>query len=215
MTCSSPRAILPAGRFNIDFTLNTVAALLLLAGYSINDTVVVFDRIRENRRKYKRMTLTDMINLSTNQIATRTTLVSAATALSVMPLSVRRPGAAEFQRRDPVRHRGRHLLLHLCRGGAAALSARGGRRASSECRLAGAAMPTTSSSISSLDHGALTPAGRCDTDRMRRARQAQRPAPGREASRVKAGTSRACRNRLDIARSRRRGSRRRCGSAPG
>jgi preprotein translocase subunit SecF len=78
-----------AGFFSIlqlDFTINTVAALLLLAGYSINDTVVVFDRIRENRRKYKRMSLPDMINLSTNQIATRTTLVSAATALSVIPL---------------------------------------------------------------------------------------------------------------------------------
>jgi preprotein translocase subunit SecF len=78
-----------AGLFSIlhmDFTLNTVAALLLLAGYSINDTVVVFDRIRENRRKYKRMKLADLINLSTNQIATRTTLVSAATALSVIPM---------------------------------------------------------------------------------------------------------------------------------
>mgnify|MGYP001548583054 FL=1 len=71
---------------HLDFNINTVASLLLLAGYSINDTVVVFDRIRENRRKYKRMSLVDMINLSTNQIATRTTLVSAATALSVVPL---------------------------------------------------------------------------------------------------------------------------------
>ena len=78
-----------AGFFSVlqlDFNINTVASLLLLAGYSINDTVVVFDRIRENRRKYKRMALRDMINLSTNQIATRTTLVSAATALSVIPL---------------------------------------------------------------------------------------------------------------------------------
>ncbi|HKU64227.1 MAG TPA: protein translocase subunit SecF [Rhizomicrobium sp.] len=78
-----------AGFFSVmhlDFNINTVAALLLLAGYSINDTVVVFDRLRENRRKYKRMPLVDMINLSTNQIATRTTLVSAATALSVVPL---------------------------------------------------------------------------------------------------------------------------------
>ncbi|HKU54454.1 MAG TPA: protein translocase subunit SecF [Rhizomicrobium sp.] len=78
-----------AGFFSVmhlDFNINTVAALLLLAGYSINDTVVVFDRLRENRRKYKRMPLADMINLSTNQIATRTTLVSAATALSVVPL---------------------------------------------------------------------------------------------------------------------------------
>ena len=72
--------------YDIDFTINTVAALLLLAGYSINDTVVVFDRLRENRRKYKRMGLKDMINLSTNQIATRTTLVSFATAVSVVPL---------------------------------------------------------------------------------------------------------------------------------
>lgn len=78
-----------AGLFSLtqmDFTINTVAALLLLAGYSINDTVVVFDRIRENRRKYKRMSLRDLINLSTNQIATRTTLVSAATALSILPM---------------------------------------------------------------------------------------------------------------------------------
>ncbi|HEY3637718.1 MAG TPA: protein translocase subunit SecF [Rhizomicrobium sp.] len=78
-----------AGLFSfthMEFSLNSVAALLLLAGYSINDTVVVFDRIRENRRKYKRMPLPEMINLSTNQIATRTTLVSAATALTMVPL---------------------------------------------------------------------------------------------------------------------------------
>ncbi len=78
-----------AGMFSVlhmDFTLNSVAALLLLAGYSINDTVVVFDRIRENRRKFKRMPLPELINLSTNQIATRTTLVSAATALTMVPL---------------------------------------------------------------------------------------------------------------------------------
>ncbi|MCX7280481.1 MAG: protein translocase subunit SecF [Alphaproteobacteria bacterium] len=81
--------LVTAGFFSVvglDFNINTVASLLLLAGYSINDTVVVFDRIRENRRKYKRMSLIEMINLSTNQIATRTTLVSAATALSVIPL---------------------------------------------------------------------------------------------------------------------------------
>jgi preprotein translocase subunit SecF len=71
---------------DLEFNLTAIAALLALAGYSINDTVVVFDRLRENRRKYKRMALVDMINLSTNQIATRTTLVSAATALSVIPL---------------------------------------------------------------------------------------------------------------------------------
>lgn len=72
--------------FQWEFNLNTVAALLLLAGYSINDTVVVFDRIRENRRKYKRMGLAELINLSTNQILVRTILVSGSTALAVIPL---------------------------------------------------------------------------------------------------------------------------------
>jgi preprotein translocase subunit SecF len=83
--------LVTAGFFSVlhlDFTLNSVAALLLLAGYSINDTVVVFDRIRENRRKYKRMALPELINLSTNQIATRTTLVSVATALTMVPMAI-------------------------------------------------------------------------------------------------------------------------------
>lgn len=74
--------------FQLDFSINSVAALLLLAGYSINDTVVVFDRIRENRRKYKRTEMRELINLSTNQIATRTTLVSVATSLAILPLMI-------------------------------------------------------------------------------------------------------------------------------
>ncbi|MGH6684782.1 MAG: protein translocase subunit SecF [Pseudolabrys sp.] len=73
---------------HLDFTLTSIAALLTLAGYSINDTVVVFDRIRENRRKYKRMGLGDLINLSTNQMLTRTILTSAATAISIIPLLI-------------------------------------------------------------------------------------------------------------------------------
>ena len=72
----------------LEFNIYTVASLLLLAGYSINDTVVVFDRIRENRRKYKRMSLVDMINLSTNQMVTRTILTSVATAISLLPLLI-------------------------------------------------------------------------------------------------------------------------------
>ncbi|MGO8711779.1 MAG: protein translocase subunit SecF [Rhizomicrobium sp.] len=74
--------------FHLDFSLTSVAALLTLAGYSINDTVVVFDRIRENRRKYKRMGLGDLINLSTNQMITRTILTSGATAISIIPLLI-------------------------------------------------------------------------------------------------------------------------------
>ena len=88
-----------AGLFSIlhlDFTLTSIAALLTLAGYSINDTVVVFDRIRENRRKYKRMRLPDLINLSTNQMLTRTILTSVATALSIIPLYFFVPALKEF-----------------------------------------------------------------------------------------------------------------------
>jgi preprotein translocase SecF subunit len=83
--------LVTAGLFSLlhlDFTLETVAALLTLAGYSINDTVVVFDRIRENRRKFKRMSLPDLINLSTNQTLTRTVLTSVATAVSILPLLI-------------------------------------------------------------------------------------------------------------------------------
>ena len=81
--------LVTAGLFSIlhwDFTLTSIAALLTLAGYSINDTVVVFDRIRENRRKFKRMNLGDLINLSTNQMLTRTILTSVCTATSIIPL---------------------------------------------------------------------------------------------------------------------------------
>ncbi|HEY1707022.1 MAG TPA: protein translocase subunit SecF [Rhizomicrobium sp.] len=83
--------LVTAGMFSVlhlDFTLTSIAALLTLAGYSINDTVVVFDRIRENRRKYKRMPLGELINLSTNQMMTRTILTSVATATSIFPILI-------------------------------------------------------------------------------------------------------------------------------
>ncbi|MGQ0742393.1 MAG: protein translocase subunit SecF [Alphaproteobacteria bacterium] len=70
----------------LDFNLTSVAALLTLAGYSVNDTVVVFDRIRENRRRYKRMPLGELINLSTNQTLSRTVMTSVTTSLSILPL---------------------------------------------------------------------------------------------------------------------------------
>lgn len=70
----------------MDFNLDSVAALLTLAGYSVNDTVVVFDRIRENRRRYKRMSLTDLINISINQTLSRTVLTAVTTAIALIPL---------------------------------------------------------------------------------------------------------------------------------
>jgi len=70
----------------LDFTLTSVAALLTLAGYSVNDTVVVFDRIRENRRRFKRMGIKELINISTNQTLSRTVLTSVTTSISIVPL---------------------------------------------------------------------------------------------------------------------------------
>lgn len=81
--------LVTAGLFSVfqwEFSLSSVAALLTLAGYSVNDTVVVFDRIRENRRRYKKMSLGDLINLSTNQTLSRTVLTSGTTAVSIIPL---------------------------------------------------------------------------------------------------------------------------------
>ena len=69
-----------------EFDLATVAALLTLAGYSINDTVVVFDRIRENLRKYKKMSLEQLLDLSINETLSRTVLTSSVTALAVLAL---------------------------------------------------------------------------------------------------------------------------------
>ncbi|MFV0368850.1 MAG: protein translocase subunit SecF [Hyphomicrobiaceae bacterium] len=72
----------------MDFGLSEVAALLTLAGYSINDTVVVFDRIRENLRRYKRMPLTELMNLSINETLSRTILTATTTFLAVLSLYV-------------------------------------------------------------------------------------------------------------------------------
>jgi preprotein translocase SecF subunit len=65
--------------FQLEFDLSIVAALLTILGYSINDTVVVSDRIRENLRKYKRMGLTELLNLSINETLSRTVLTGATT----------------------------------------------------------------------------------------------------------------------------------------
>jgi preprotein translocase subunit SecF len=70
----------------LDFNLTAIACLLTLAGYSINDTVVVFDRIRENLRRYKRADFRTIINMSVNQTLSRTIMTSATTALSITPL---------------------------------------------------------------------------------------------------------------------------------
>ncbi|MEQ9608800.1 MAG: protein translocase subunit SecF [Kiloniellaceae bacterium] len=74
--------------FQLEFNLTILAALLTIAGYSINDTVVVFDRIRENLRGYKAMPMERLIDLSVNQTLRRTLLTSGTTLLAVLALLV-------------------------------------------------------------------------------------------------------------------------------
>jgi len=72
----------------IEFNLSTVAAILTIAGYSINDTVVVFDRVRENLRKYKSLPLLELLNNSVNETLSRTVMTSATTLLALLSLYI-------------------------------------------------------------------------------------------------------------------------------
>ncbi|NQW08481.1 MAG: protein translocase subunit SecF [Alphaproteobacteria bacterium] len=71
-----------------EFNLATVAAVLTIAGYSINDTVVVYDRVRENLRRYKKMPLAELFELSINETLSRTTMTSVTTLLALVAIYV-------------------------------------------------------------------------------------------------------------------------------
>ena len=70
----------------LEFNLSTVAAVLTIAGYSINDTVVVFDRVRENLRRYKTLSLPELLNRSINETLSRTVITSFTTLLALLAL---------------------------------------------------------------------------------------------------------------------------------
>lgn len=70
----------------IEFNLATLAAVLTIAGYSINDTVVIFDRVRESARKYKSLPVTQMLNKALNETITRTLMTSMTTLLALFCL---------------------------------------------------------------------------------------------------------------------------------
>ncbi len=72
----------------IRFDLATIAALLTIIGYSINDTVVIFDRVRENLRKYKQRPLRDVMNLSVNETLSRTVMTSGTTLMALLALLI-------------------------------------------------------------------------------------------------------------------------------
>ncbi len=70
----------------MEFNLSTVAAILTIAGYSINDTVVVYDRVRENLRKFKTLDLGQLLNNSINQTFSRTIMTSLTTLIALFAL---------------------------------------------------------------------------------------------------------------------------------
>ena len=83
--------ILTIGIFSelqIKFDLAIIAALLTIVGYSLNDTVVVFDRVRENLRKYKKKELAEVLNISINETLSRTLMTSVTTLLALISLYV-------------------------------------------------------------------------------------------------------------------------------
>jgi SecD/SecF fusion protein len=72
----------------IEFNLTSIAAILTIVGYSINDTVVVYDRVRENLRRYKRMPIAELLDLSMNQTLARTVLTGVTTLFALAALSI-------------------------------------------------------------------------------------------------------------------------------
>jgi preprotein translocase subunit SecF len=70
----------------IDFDLTSIAALLTILGYSLNDTVVIYDRIRENLRKYKRLPMTDLLNSSINSTLSRSIITHVTVTLALLAL---------------------------------------------------------------------------------------------------------------------------------
>lgn len=74
--------------FHIEFNLTALAAILAVIGYSLNDTIVIFDRIRENFRKLRKKTSVEIVNLSINQTLSRTIMTSATTLFVVLSLCI-------------------------------------------------------------------------------------------------------------------------------
>ncbi len=72
----------------LEFNLSIIAAILTIVGYSMNDTVVVYDRVRENLRRFKKMPLSDLANLSINSTLSRTVMTSVTTLLALFSLYI-------------------------------------------------------------------------------------------------------------------------------
>ena len=89
--CTLHDVVLTIGLYSatqLDFNLTSIAAVLTIVGYSLNDTVVVYDRVRENLRRYKRLPMSELIDLSVNQMLSRTLMTSITTLLALAALFV-------------------------------------------------------------------------------------------------------------------------------
>ena len=83
--------VLTVGLFSFtqkEISMPVLAALLTIIGYSLNDTIVVFDRVRENMRKYKKKKLVDVLNLSVNEMLNRTLMMTLTTLVVLIALFV-------------------------------------------------------------------------------------------------------------------------------
>ena len=74
------------GRLGLEFDLRVLAALLAIVGYSLNDTIIIYDRIRENMEMHTKFDLVEVLNLSVNQTLSRSILTSGTTLMAVLAL---------------------------------------------------------------------------------------------------------------------------------
>ena len=79
--------------FQLEFSLQIIAAILAIIGYSLNDTIVVYDRIRENLKKFRKMDLTDLLDLSVNETLARTVMTSLTLFVALLPLLIFGPAS--------------------------------------------------------------------------------------------------------------------------
>lgn len=79
--------------FQMEFSLQIVAAILAIIGYSLNDTIVIYDRIRENLKKYRRMPVPELLDLSVNETLARTVMTSLTLLIALLPLLIFGPAS--------------------------------------------------------------------------------------------------------------------------
>ena len=100
---------------SLEINLSIIAAVLTIVGYSMNDTVVIYDRIRENLGKFHKLDISDIANLSINETLARTIITSVTTLLALFfNIYFRRRNFKRFLFCYDIRCFNRHLLINIC-----------------------------------------------------------------------------------------------------